>query len=170
MNIESKIREIKDFPNEGVIYRDVTTLLNDGVAFKSAIDQMADLIKDVEYDIVVGPESRGFIFGTPLAYAASKGFVPVRKPGKLPYKTIRFEYELEYGSDILEIHIDAIKPGQKVVIADDLIATGGTLKSTIKLIEQLGGEVVGICTLIELTYLEGRKKLDGYDVFSLIKY
>lgn len=170
MNIESKIREIKDFPNEGIIYRDITTLLNDGEAFRSAIDQMQELIKDVEYDIVVGPESRGFIFGTPLAYATKKGFVPVRKPGKLPYKTISFEYELEYGTDVLEMHIDAIKPGQKVIIADDLLATGGTLHSTIQLIEQLGGEVVGICTLIELTYLNGREKLKDYNVQSLIKY
>jgi len=170
MNIESKIREIKDFPNKGIIYRDVTTLLSDGEAFRSAIDQMQELLKDVEYDIVVGPESRGFIFGTPLAYAAKKGFVPVRKPGKLPYETISYEYELEYGTDVLEIHIDAIKPGQRVIIADDLLATGGTLHSTIKLIEQLGGEVVGICTLIELTYLNGRDKLKGYNVKSLIKY
>lgn len=170
MNIENKIRKIEDFPTEGVIYRDITTLLNDGEAFRSAIDQMYDLIKDIDFDIIVGPESRGFIFGTPLAYVSKKGFVPIRKPGKLPYKTIQWEYELEYGTDKLEIHIDAIKEGQKVIITDDLLATGGTLVSAIKLIEQLGGEVVGICTLIELTYLKGREKLKDYNVQSLIKY
>ena len=168
--IEDFIRDIPNFPKQGILFKDIAPLLQNPRGVEMCLEELLKLVGDKKIDKVVGIESRGFFFATLLAQKLNAGFIPVRKPGKLPYKTIRYEYELEYGSDILEIHIDAIKPGQRVVIADDLIATGGTLKSTIKLIEQLGGEVVGICTLIELTYLEGRKKLDGYNVFSLIKY
>ncbi|QEK12071.1 adenine phosphoribosyltransferase [Crassaminicella thermophila] len=170
MNLKDKIRIIPDFPEKGIRFKDITTLLKDGEAFRYTIDKLAEEIGNKEFDLIVGPESRGFIIGTPLAYATKKGFVPVRKPGKLPSETIKYEYELEYGSDALEMHKDAIKPGQKVIITDDLLATGGTLLSTVKLIEQLGGEVVGILCLIELTYLNGRELLKGYDVKSLIKY
>lgn len=170
MNLKDKIRIIPDFPEKGIRFKDITTLLKDGEAFRYTIDRLVEEIGSKEFDLIVGPESRGFIVGTPLAYATQKGFVPVRKPGKLPSETIKYEYELEYGSDALEMHKDAIKPGQKVIITDDLLATGGTLRSTVKLIEQLGGEVVGILCLIELTYLNGRELLKGYDVRSLIKY
>lgn len=170
MNLNEKIREIPDFPEKGILFRDITTLLKDGKALKFAVDEIKAMISDRDFDLIVGPESRGFIMGTPLAYAMEKGFVPIRKPGKLPYKTIKYEYELEYGSDCLEIHIDAIKEGQKVIIVDDLIATGGTILSAVKLIEQLGGIVVGIAALIELTDLNGRELLKGYDVMSLLKY
>ncbi len=170
MDLKEKIRVIPDFPEKGIRFKDITTLLKDGDAFKYMVDQFQQELKDKDFDLVVGPESRGFIVGTPLAYAMNKGFIPVRKPGKLPSETIRSEYKLEYGSDVLEIHKDAIKPGQKVVIADDLLATGGTILSTIKLIEDLGGEVVGIVFLIELTYLNGRDLLKSYDIKSLITY
>ncbi|KXG76995.1 adenine phosphoribosyltransferase [Thermotalea metallivorans] len=170
MDLKEKIRVIPDFPEKGIRFKDITTLLKDADAFRYAIDQFAKDLQDKEFDLIVGPESRGFIIGTPLAYAMKKGFVPVRKPGKLPGETIRSEYKLEYGSDILEIHKDAIQPGQKVVIADDLLATGGTILSTIKLVEELGGEVAGVLFLIELTYLNGRELLKGYDVKALIQY
>ncbi|MFZ5966034.1 MAG: adenine phosphoribosyltransferase [Bacillota bacterium] len=170
MNLKEKIRVIPDFPEEGIRFKDITTLLKDGEALKTAIDKLMDEVKDVDFDLIVGPESRGFIVGTPLAYASGTGFVPIRKPGKLPAETIRYEYKLEYGSDTLEIHKDAIQPGQKVVIADDLLATGGTLISAIKLVEQLGGEVVAVLCLIELTYLNGRELLKDYNVKSIIKY
>lgn len=170
MDLKSKIRNIVDFPKEGINFKDITTLLKDKEAFKYSIKKMAEELKDVEFDIVVGPEARGFLVGAPLAYETGAGFVPVRKPGKLPAETINFEYDLEYGSDTLEIHKDAIKPGQKVVIADDLLATGGTVYSTVKMIEKLGGVVVGIVFLIELEFLQGRKKLEGYNIKSIIKY
>lgn len=170
MDLKEKIRVIVDFPEEGIRFKDITTLLKDGKALKFTIDQFVKEIGDKEFDLILGPESRGFIIGTPLAYATEKGFIPVRKPGKLPGEVIKSEYKLEYGSDTLEIHKDAIKPGQKVIIADDLLATGGTIYSTIKLVEELGGEVVGILFLIELTYLKGREVLEGYPVKSLIKY
>ncbi|AOT72824.1 adenine phosphoribosyltransferase [Geosporobacter ferrireducens] len=170
MDLKDKIRVIPDFPEKGIRFKDITTLLNDGEAFHYTIDQFVKEVEDKDFDLVIGPESRGFIVGTPLAYALKKGFVPVRKPNKLPGETIRYEYKLEYGSDSLEIHRDAIKPGQKVIIADDLLATGGTIYSTIKLIEELGGIIVGVLFLIELTYLEGRQRLEGYDVRSLVKY
>jgi len=170
MNLKEKIREIPDFPEKGISFKDITTLLKDGDAFRYAIDTMAKDLRDKEFDIIVGPESRGFIIGTPLAYAMKKGFIPVRKPGKLPAETIRYEYQLEYGTDQLEIHKDAIQKGQKVIVADDLLATGGTIYSTIQLVEQLGGEVVGCVFLIELTYLNGREKLKDYDVRTLIQY
>lgn len=170
MNLKEKIRVVPDFPEKGIRFKDITTLLKDGEALHYTINKIVEEIKDIEFDLIVGPESRGFIVGTPLAYAMKKGFVPVRKPGKLPGETIKFEYDLEYGSDVLEMHKDAIKPGQKIVIIDDLLATGGTLRSTVKLIKQLGGEVAGVLCLIELTYLKGRNLLEGYDVRSLIKY
>lgn len=170
MNLEQKIRDIKDYPREGVVFKDITPLLNDKDAFREAIDKMADLLEDKEFDLIIGPEARGFLVGAPLSYKLNKGFVPVRKPNKLPYETISFEYELEYGSDTLEMHKDAIQPGQKVVIVDDLLATGGTTHSIIQMINKLGGEVVGIVYLIELEFLNGRKVLEDYDVKSVIKY
>lgn len=170
MDLKSKIRVIEDFPKEGISFKDITTLLQEGEAFKYSIDECIKEMQDKEYDVIVGPEARGFIIGAPMAYATGKSFVPVRKPGKLPAKTIQYEYDLEYGKDMLEIHEDAIKPGQKVIIADDLLATGGTTLSTIKLIEKLGGEVVGIVFLIELTFLNGKETLNDYDVRSLVKY
>ena len=168
--IKDYIRSIPDFPEPGIIFRDVTTILQDADGLRLAIDGIADKLKDVEYDVVVGPESRGFIFGVPVAYAQHKAFVPVRKKGKLPCETVSMEYDLEYGSAVIEMHKDSIKPGQKVVIVDDLIATGGTIEAIIKLIEQLGGEVVKICFVMELAGLKGREKLSGYPVDTLITY
>ncbi|MDK2918432.1 MAG: adenine phosphoribosyltransferase [Candidatus Petromonas sp.] len=170
MDLKNKIRVIEDFPKKGISFKDITTLLQDGEAYKYAIDLCIKKVENKEYDVIVGPEARGFLIGAPMAYAAKKAFVPVRKPGKLPFETIKYEYKLEYGTDVLEIHKDAIKPGQKVLIVDDLLATGGTILSTIKLIEELGGEVVGVLFLIELTFLDGRDTLKGYDVISLIEY
>ena len=166
--VEDYVRSIPDFPEPGIIFRDVTTILQDADGLHLAVDEILDMLKDVDFDVVVGPESRGFIFGVPVAYAAHKGFVPVRKKGKLPCETVSMEYDLEYGSAVIEIHKDAIKPGQKVVIVDDLIATGGTIEAIIKLIEGLGGEVVKICFVMELAGLKGREKLSGYDVDSII--
>lgn len=168
--IEEYVRSIKDFPKEGIIFRDVTSVLKDADGLKLAIDSMQKEIEDIDFDLVLGPESRGFIFGVPVAYNLHKPFIPVRKKGKLPMETISMEYELEYGTAEIEIHRDAIKPGQKVVIIDDLIATGGTIEAIVKLVEQLGGEVVGICFLMELEGLKGREKLQGYNVRSVIKY
>lgn len=170
MNIKEKIRIIDGFPKEGISFKDITTLLKDGDAFKFTVDSLKDYLKDKNIDIVVGPEARGFIFGAPLAYSLGAGFVPVRKQGKLPWDTIGVTYNLEYGTDELEIHKDAIKPGQRVAIVDDLLATGGTIGSVAKLVEEVGGEVVSIDFLIELTDLNGREKLMNYDVMSLIKY
>lgn len=168
--IEEYIRSIKDFPKEGIIFRDVTSVLQDADGLHLAIDSMQDKIKDWDFDLVVGPESRGFIFGVPIAYNLHKPFIPVRKKGKLPCETVSMEYELEYGTEEIEIHRDAIKSGQKVVIIDDLIATGGTIEAIIKLVEQLGGEVVGICFLMELEGLKGRERMGKYRVESIIKY
>lgn len=168
--IEDYVRSIPDFPEEGIIFRDITTVLQDAEGLRLAVDGMDELIGDMDYDIVVGPESRGFIFGVPIAYKKHKAFVPVRKKGKLPCETISQEYDLEYGAATIELHKDAILPGQKVVIVDDLIATGGTTEAIIKLIEKLGGEVVKIVFLIELKGLKGRDKLQGYDVDALIQY
>lgn len=168
--IEDYVRSIPDFLEPGIIFRDVTTILQDADGLHLAIDGIVDMLKDVDYDVVVGPESRGFIFGVPVAYAQHKAFVPVRKKGKLPCETVSMEYDLEYGSAVIEMHKDAIKPGQKVVIVDDLIATGGTIEAIIKLIEQLGGEVVKICFVMELAGLKGREKLAGYLVDTLITY
>ena len=168
--IEEYVRSIPDFPEPGIIFRDVTSILEDGEGLHLAIDLMQEKLKDVDFDIVVGPESRGFIFGVPIAYNLRKPFIPVRKKGKLPCETISVEYDLEYGSAVIEMHKDAIKPGQKVVIIDDLMATGGTIEAIIKLIEQLGGVVVKAVFLMELDGLEGRKKLEGYDVDTVIAY
>ena len=170
MDLKDKIRVIEGFPKEGISFKDVTTLLNDKEGLKYAIDQFVNHLKDKSIDVVVGPEARGFLFGVPVAYALGVGFVPVRKKGKLPYDTISVEYDLEYGSDILEIHKDAIKKGQRVAIIDDLLATGGTIASVAKLVEQVGGEVVALDFVIELTELKGRDKLEGYDVKSLVQY
>lgn len=171
MDLKSKLRHVKDFPKEGIDFIDITTVLQDSEAFSQSIGQLKEKVKAMgDFDLIVGPESRGFIFGTALAYSLNKGFIPIRKKGKLPYKTIRAEYQLEYGSDILEMHEDAIKPGQKVVIVDDLLATGGTTESNIKLVEMLGGRVAGIVYFIELSFLNGRDKLKGYKVDSLVRF
>ena len=168
--LEEYVRSIPDFPEPGIIFRDVTTILQDADGLELAVNQLKDSVKDLDFDVVVGPESRGFIFGVPVAYAEHKSFVPVRKKGKLPCETISAEYELEYGTAEIEIHKDAIRPGQKVVIVDDLIATGGTTEAIIKLIEQLGGQVVKICFVMELAGLKGREKLKDYAVDSAIVY
>lgn len=168
--IEEYVRSIPDFPEPGVIFRDVTSILQDAQGLRLAIDLMQEKLKDIDFDVVAGTESRGFIFGVPIAYNMNKPFVPVRKKGKLPCETVSMEYSLEYGTAEIEMHKDAIKPGQKVVVIDDLIATGGTVEAAVKLIEKLGGEVVRIVFLMELAGLEGRKKLEGYDVESVICY
>lgn len=168
--IDDYIRSIPDFPEEGIIFRDITSVLQDADGLHLAIDSMQEKIADLDFDVVVGPESRGFIFGVPIAYNLHKSFVPVRKKGKLPCETISEEYDLEYGSAVIEMHKDAIHPGQKVVIVDDLIATGGTTEAIIKLVNQLGGEVVGIVFLIELAGLKGRERLEGQRVESVICY
>lgn len=170
MDLKEKIRVIDGFPVDGISFKDITTLLKDAGALNECINQMAERFKDTQVDIIVGPESRGFILATPLAYVMNTGFVPVRKPGKLPAETIKYEYSLEYGTDSLEIHKDAIKPGQKVLIIDDLLATGGTMFAAAKLVEKLGGDVVGLGFLIELEDLNGRDKLSDYKVESLVKY
>ena len=168
--IEEYVRSIPDFPEPGIIFRDITTILQDPDGLQQSIDGIVKSLEGVDFDVVVGPESRGFIFGVPTAYALHKSFVPVRKKGKLPCKTVSMEYDLEYGSAVIEMHADSIKPGQKVVIVDDLIATGGTIEAIIKLVEQLGGEVVKICFVMELAGLKGREKLAGYPVEALITY
>ena len=168
--LEEYVRSIPDFPEPGIIFRDVTSILQDADGLHLAIDGLLDSLKGVDYDVVIGPESRGFIFGVPVAYAAHKSFVPVRKKGKLPCETISAEYDLEYGSAVIEMHKDSIQPGQKVVIIDDLIATGGTIEAIIKLVKQLGGEVVKVCFVMELAGLKGREKLKGCDIESLITY
>lgn len=170
MNLKEKIRNIYDYPVEGIIFRDITTLLRDKDAFKEAIDRLAEIARDFKPDQVVGVEARGFIVGATLAYALNCGFIPVRKPGKLPYDTIKKSYGLEYGTDVVELHTDALKDGKKVIIVDDLLATGGTCKATANLIEELGGEVLGCVFLIELVGLGGRDKLENYEVRSLLKY
>jgi adenine phosphoribosyltransferase len=170
VDLRNSIRVIEDFPKKGISFKDITTLLQDGAALKVTIDSMVEYLKDKEVDIIVGPEARGFLFGVPVAYALGAGFVPVRKPGKLPYDTMAVEYDLEYGSDKLEIHKDSIKPGQKVAIVDDLLATGGTVAAVTKLIEQMGGEIVSLNFVVELTELNGKDKLQGYDIESLVKY
>lgn len=168
--MEEYVRAIPDFPEPGIIFRDVTSVLQDPDGLKLAIDSMAALLDGVDYDVIVGTESRGFMFGVPIAYQMGKGFVPVRKKGKLPCETISAKYDLEYGSAEIEMHKDAIKPGQKVVLVDDLIATGGTLAASADLIEQLGGTVVKVILLMELAGLKGRDKLAGYEVASVITY
>lgn len=168
--LEDYVRSIPDFPEPGIIFRDVTSVLQEADGLQLSINGIMDKLKDVDFDVVVGPESRGFIFGVPVAYSMKKAFVPVRKKGKLPCETVSMEYDLEYGSAVIEMHKDSIKPGQKVVIIDDLIATGGTIEAITKLVEQLGGEVVKIVFLMELAGLDGRKKLAKYDVDSVIRY
>ena len=168
--VEDYIRTIPDFPEEGIMFRDITTVLQDADGFALAIDEMQKLLADTEFDVIVGAESRGFIFGAPLAYNMKKAFVPVRKKGKLPCETVEATYELEYGTATIEMHKDSIKPGQKVVIVDDLIATGGTIEAAAKLIEELGGEVVKIVFLLELAGLDGRARLSKYQVETVVTY
>ena len=168
--VEDYVVSIPDFPEPGIIFRDVTSVIQDADGLQLAIDEMQKLLDGVEYDVLVGAESRGFIFGMPIAYNMKKPFVLVRKKGKLPRETVEMSYELEYGSAAIEMHKDSIKPGQKVVIVDDLIATGGTIEAAAKLVEELGGEVVKIVFLMELEGLNGREKLQGYSVDSVIKY
>ena len=170
MDLKEKIRVIDNFPVEGISFKDITTLISDGEALREAINQIVEHLKDKKIDAIVGPEARGFIFGVPAAYALGIGFIPVRKPGKLPGEIISVNYGLEYGEDELQIHKDAIKPGQRVAIVDDLLATGGTVEGVAKLIEQAGGEVASLDFVIELTELNGKDKLKGYDVLSLVKY
>lgn len=170
MDLREKIRNISNFPKEGVEFKDITTLLKDGEAFAYLVDQMVEVLKGKEVDAILGPEARGFVFGAPVAYAMKKGFVPIRKDGKLPAETVKKTYDLEYGHNIVEIHKDAIEPGMKVVIIDDLLATGGTAKATCELVEEMGGQVVGLIFAIELAFLEGRKTLAGYDIDTFIVY
>lgn len=169
MNFKDYIRVIPDYPQPGIRFKDITTLLKEGEVYRAAIAELKTFTETLEPDIIAGPEARGFVVGTPLAVEMGLGFIPVRKANKLPYKSIQADYSLEYGKDSLAIHEDAIKPGDRVVIADDLLATGGTIETTVKLIEQLGGIVVGAVFLIELSYLEGRKNLD-FPIFSLVTY
>ena len=168
--LEEYVVTIPDFPEPGIMFRDITSVIQDPDGLKLAVDGLAGLLKDTEFDLIVGPESRGFIFGVPVAYLTGRGFIPVRKKGKLPRKTVSQKYDLEYGQAEIEMHVDAVKPGQKVVIVDDLIATGGSAEAAAKLVEQLGGQVVKMIFVMELAGLEGRKKLAGYDVESLIVY
>lgn len=168
--VEDYIRTIPDFPEEGIMFRDVTTVLQDAEGFHLAIDELQKKLADTEFDVIVGAESRGFIFGAPLAYNMKKAFVPVRKKGKLPCETVEATYELEYGTATIEMHKDSIKPGQKVVIVDDLIATGGTIEAAAKLVEELGGEVVKIVFLLELAGLAGRARLSKYEVETVVTY
>lgn len=170
MDFKQKIRVIPDYPESGVRFKDITTLLKDGSAFQAAINEITDYLKKKEIDLIVGPEARGFVIGAPIAYALGVGFVPVRKQGKLPAETLETTYQLEYGSDRLAIHRDAIRPGQKVVIVDDLLATGGTILATVDLIKRLGGEVLGAAFLIELMYLKGREKCKDLEIYSLVQY
>ena len=169
-DLKGKIRDIKDFPNQGVLFKDITTLLKDGPAFRLVVDTLAERYQPERVDVVVGVESRGFILGGALAHQLKAGFVPVRKPGKLPGKTIKVEYDLEYGRDALAVHEDAIKPGQRVLAVDDLLATGGTMGATLRLIRLLGGQVVGVAFMIELAFLRGRDKLKEPLLQSLIVY
>lgn len=170
MDYKKYITIVDNWPQEGVQFKDITTLMDNGEAYKAAVNEIVEYAKEKDVDVIVGPEARGFIVGCPVSYALEIGFVPVRKKGKLPREVIEVDYGLEYGENTLTMHHDAIKKGQKVLITDDLLATGGTIEATIKLVEQLGGIVVGCAFLIELAYLEGMKKLQGYDVFTLMTY
>lgn len=170
MDLKKYVKEIQDFPIEGVLFRDVTPLMQDGKAYQEAIDAMIAYGRKVEADLVIGPEARGFLFGCPVAYGLNIGFAPIRKPGKLPRETISYAYDLEYGSNTLYMHKDAIKSGQRVLIVDDLLATGGTVHAATKIVEQLGGVVAGIAFAIELSDLKGRELLKDYDVMSLMTY
>jgi adenine phosphoribosyltransferase len=169
-DLRAKIREVPDFPKPGILFYDITTLLKDADAFAAVIDQMADAVRGEQIDVVVGMESRGFIFAAPLAYRLNAGFVPVRKLGKLPAETLEVEYDLEYGTATLEIHRDAIQPGQKVLLVDDLLATGGTVLGTIELVRQLGGEIAGLSFMVELGALHGRDKLADFSIHTLLTY
>ncbi len=168
--VEDYIKCIPDFPKPGVLFRDVTSVLDDAEGFKLSVDELNKLLENVEFDLIAGVESRGFLFGAPLAYINNKAFVPVRKKGKLPRETVEASYDLEYGQATIEIHKDAIKPGQKVVIIDDLIATGGTCEAAARIVEELGGEVVKMIFLIELEDLKGREKLSKYEIGSVVTY
>lgn len=170
MNLKDYIKDIPNFPEEGIIFRDITSLLQDPEAFQYAVDKIADFAREKSADVIIGPEARGFIVGCPVAYALNKGFVPARKKNKLPREKVSIEYDLEYGSNTIEIHKDAIQPGQKVLIVDDLLATGGTIRGTKKLVEELGGEVVGAAFIIELENLKGRQLINDLDILSLINY
>lgn len=170
MDLKQFVTIVEDWPKEGVRFKDITTLMDNGEAYSYATDQIVEYAKEKQIDLVVGPEARGFIIGCPVAYALKVGFAPVRKEGKLPRETVKVDYGLEYGKDVLTIHKDAIKPGQRVLITDDLLATGGTIEATIKLVEELGGVVAGCAFLIELSYLDGREKLNGYDMLRLMEY
>lgn len=170
MDLRDFVTIVPDYPKEGITFKDITTIMDNGEAYKFATDEIVKYAKELETDLIVGPEARGFIIGCPVAYALEIGFAPVRKPGKLPRETVSVDYELEYGHDTLTIHSDAIKPGQRVLIVDDLLATGGTIGATIELVEKLGGIVVGCAFLIELSYLKGRDKIKGYDMRALITY
>jgi adenine phosphoribosyltransferase len=170
MDLKKHIALVEDYPKEGIKFRDITPLLANGEAFKYATDKIVKYATDKNIDIIVGPEARGFIFGCPVSYALEVGFAPVRKPGKLPRETVEYKYDLEYGSNTLCMHKDAIKPGQRVLIVDDLLATGGTVEATVKIIEELGGVVAGMAFLIELDGLNGRQNLEGYDIMTLMKY
>ena len=170
MNFKEYIRVIPDFPQPGIRFKDITTLLKDGAAFRAAIRAMADAVADRNIELVAGPEARGFVIGAPLALELGVGFVPIRKSGKLPAETVEASYNLEYGTDKLAVHKDAVRPGQRVLVADDLLATGGTIETCVRLLKQLGAEVVGAAFLIELGYLNGREKLKDVNVFSLVRY
>jgi adenine phosphoribosyltransferase len=170
MDLKQYVAIVPDWPKPGITFKDITPLMANGEAYKYATDQIVTYAREREIDLIVGPEARGFIIGCPVAYSLGIGFAPVRKEGKLPRETVKVDYGLEYGKDTLTIHKDAIKPGQRVLITDDLLATGGTIEATIKLVEELGGVVAGIAFLIELTYLDGRSKLDNYDVLTLLEY
>ncbi|WP_017813441.1 MULTISPECIES: adenine phosphoribosyltransferase [Paenibacillus] len=170
MDFKEHIRVIPDFPQEGISFKDITTLLQNGEAYKASIEELKKLVKELKIDVIAGPEARGFVVGAPLAYALGVGFIPIRKTGKLPYKTIQAEYALEYGKDVLAMHVDAIQEGQNVLIADDLLATGGTIATCVDLIRQVGGNVVGAAFMIELQDLNGREKLPDVEVFTLTQY
>lgn len=170
MDFNQHIRVIEDFPKPGISFKDITTLLKNGEAYREAVDALVKQVREWKPDVIIGPEARGFLLGAPVAYALGIGFVPVRKPGKLPGETVNETYELEYGTDTLEVHADALYPGQRVAIVDDLLATGGTMLATARLVEKTGAQVVGMSFLIELGFLEGRNKLKGYEIFSLINY
>jgi adenine phosphoribosyltransferase len=170
MDLKQYVTIVEDWPKKGIRFKDISTIMDNGPVYKYATDQIVKYARTINAEMIVGPEARGFIIGCPVAYAMELGFAPVRKEGKLPREVIRAEYALEYGTNVLTMHKDAIKPGQRVLIVDDLLATGGTVEATIKLIEQMGGIVVGCAFLIELTYLDGRDKLKGYDICTLIQY
>ena len=170
MELKQYVTIVEDWPKKGIRFKDISTIMDNGKAYKYATDQIVKYAKTIDADMIAGPEARGFIIGCPVAYAMELGFAPVRKEGKLPREVIREEYDLEYGTNVLTMHKDSIKPGQRVLIVDDLLATGGTVEATIKMIEQMGGIVAGCAFLIELTYLDGREKLKGYDICTLMQY